>query len=26
VNLTEVEGTGFNGEITVGDVRKKGES
>ncbi len=26
VSLAEVEGTGFNGEITVGDVRKKGES
>ena len=26
VNLAEVEGTGLNGEITVGDVRKKGES
>jgi len=26
VTLAEVEGTGFNGEITVGDVRRKGES
>jgi len=26
VTLDEVEGTGFNGEITVGDVRRKGES
>ena len=26
VNLAEVEGTGLNGEITVGDVRRKGDS
>ena len=26
VTLAEVEGTGFNGEITVGDVRRKGDS
>src|ERR687893_616709 len=26
VNLAEVQGTGSNGEITVGDVRRKGES
>jgi pyruvate/2-oxoglutarate dehydrogenase complex dihydrolipoamide acyltransferase (E2) component len=26
VNLAEVEGTGFDGEITVGDVRRKGDS
>ncbi|HZC84373.1 MAG TPA: E3 binding domain-containing protein, partial [Rubrobacter sp.] len=26
VDLTEVEGTGDGGEITVGDVRRKGES
>jgi pyruvate/2-oxoglutarate dehydrogenase complex dihydrolipoamide acyltransferase (E2) component len=26
VNLAEVEGTGAGGQITVEDVRKKGES
>ena len=26
VDLAEVEGTGLNGEITVGDVRRKGDS
>jgi tape measure domain-containing protein len=26
VNLAEVEGTGSDGQITVDDVRKKGES
>ena len=26
VTLAEVEGTGLNGEITIGDVRRKGES